>query len=90
MAKRSIRLEERSMERQADIRQLRGVLPYPLSWYEGLCDIEIRALWRRYSSDIVRAAIEYDERMVRLRANLPVGVARAENAVSTARWDFCR
>lgn len=57
-------------KRESIINQLRTVLPYTESWYEGLADKQLVAIHRRNLSKIVTEAIRRDELETRRRLGL--------------------
>jgi hypothetical protein len=66
----SVSITTREYSIQSKIRQLQGVLPYPLSWYLGKDDKEINGIHRQHLVKIATAAIAYDDMLVRRKAGL--------------------
>ena len=58
------------MTRQQMIEKLRNILPYADTWYNGLADKQLKAIYYRELQKIVQAAIIRDEEEVRARAGL--------------------
>ena len=64
--------------REKMIAQLRTVLPYAESWYQGLADKQIVAIHRKELSNIIQEAKRQDENHIRLRCGLPLLEPRYE------------
>lgn len=59
-------------ERDSMINALMCVLPYPRTWFEGLADKRLKAVYRTNLNKIVQRAIEEDERQVRIKCGLEI------------------
>lgn len=57
-------------ERDAKINALMNVLPYPRTWFEGLADKRLDAIYQKNLQKMLSRAIEEDEKQVRIRAGL--------------------
>lgn len=59
-------------ERIAHTNALMNVLPYPRTWFDGLVDKRLEAIYKRHLPKIIENAIRQDEIAVRRRCGLPV------------------
>lgn len=57
-------------ERNAKTNALMCILPYPRTWFDGLADKRLDAIYQKNLSKMIARAIEEDEKQVRIRAGL--------------------